>query len=398
MPKPGILSQLLGSNLTGRLVRVFLLQALAISMAVLVGIWATTKIIEDVLVREALVGEADHYWSLYDLQPGTARPNTRNLLGYLAHPQHGDEVPEWLAGLQPGYLRVQRADGAEPLVHISERNGARLYLVFDEIQVSRLVLLFGVAPLSVALLLIYLMTFLGYRSSTRATSPVVQLASRVSAIDFNRDDLQSLDFAGAGGSGDPEVQALADALQQFVGQLQQFLQRERNFTRNASHELRTPLAVMRANLDSLQRRMDPDAPHQRQLERMRRTVLDMEHLLVTLLMLAREDEARLPRETFILNDLLAERIDQVARAVDKPDVPIRLEAECLLQLNAPLKVAGIVFDNLLKNALSYTDEGAVTVRVSDDAVTVSDTGVGMTAQEIERAFFQENAEAVFNLT
>ena len=49
-----------------RLTRVFLIQILFISFATVFGVWATAQIIEQVLVKEALIKEADHYWSLYD--------------------------------------------------------------------------------------------------------------------------------------------------------------------------------------------------------------------------------------------------------------------------------------------------------------------------------------------
>ena len=45
-----------------RLTRVFLIQILFISFATVFGVWATAQIIEQVLVKEALIKEADHYW------------------------------------------------------------------------------------------------------------------------------------------------------------------------------------------------------------------------------------------------------------------------------------------------------------------------------------------------
>lgn len=372
-------------TLTGRLVRVFMLQALAISLAVVVGVYGAAKVVERVLVREALEGEAAHYWSLFAEQPGHPRPNTANLTGYLQHPRYGDPIPAWLQGLNEEYQRVERPRGDHPLVHVSARDGARLYLVFEEVQVSRLALLFGVAPLSVVLLLIYALTWFSYRSSSRAISPMVQLAERVNEIDAADDDLNHLDFDVDAPPGSEE-RVLSDALQAFLHRINEFLTRERNFTRNASHELRTPLAVMRANLDALERRQATGQALDAPLERMRRTVNDMEKLLETLLLLAREDESRLPREAVILNDLLAERLEQVGRAESKPGVTARLEADCLLQAHAPQRVLAIVFDNLLRNAMKYTDQGQVVARVGDQFVEIADTGRGMDDDTLGRLF------------
>jgi signal transduction histidine kinase len=388
-----------GGTLRRNLVRVFLMQALAISVAVVLGVFAAAKIVEQVLVNEALDGEAEHYWALHAANPEYPRPNTRNLRGYLRHPQHGDSIPEWLSDLEPGFRRVETANG-DPLVHVSDQAGARLYLVFDEIQVSRLAFYFGVAPLSLVLLLVYTLTFIGYRLSRSAVSPVVQLASQVESIDARAQVLEVPDFQ-IRAPADSEVQVLASALQAFVERINEFVRRERNFTRNASHELRTPLAVMRANLDALQRRAGEQAGFAEPLARMRRTVGDMEKLLETLLILAREDESRLPREAIIVNDLLQERIDQVQRATGNQAVAVQLDAECLLQLHAPQRVLSIVVDNVLRNAISYTADGTVTVRVRPGGIAFEDDGPGMSAELLERIFepFErgESGQAGFGL-
>ncbi|NNL95061.1 MAG: HAMP domain-containing histidine kinase, partial [Xanthomonadales bacterium] len=370
----------LGTNL----VRVFLLQALAISVAVVVGVFAAAKVVEHMLVNEALDGEAEHFWALYDQDPEFSRPNTRNLLGFLRHPQHGDNIPLWLADLEPGFQRVETIEG-EPLVHVSDRGQARLYLVFDEIQVSRLGFFFGVAPLSLVLLLVYTLTYIGYRLSRTAVSPLVQLAAKVEAIDARASELVIPDLE-VKAPADSEVQILAATIQEFMSRIGEFVQRERNFTRNASHELRTPLAVMRANLDSLERRAGEDSELAVPLERIRRTVGDMEKLLETLLILAREDESRLPREGVIINDLLSERISQLGRAMGDEGARINLHAECLLQIHAPTRVLAIIFDNIIRNAVRYSGDDNVSVRVAPGLVEVRDRGRGMDEQLLKHVF------------
>lgn len=374
----------LSGNLRSNLVRVFLLQILAISVAVVLGVWGAAKVVEQILVKEAMDGEAAHFWALYAKDSSQARPNTLNLYGYLRHKDHGDVIPGWLVDEEPGFRRVNHGDN-QPLVHVSDKGDARLYLLFDEIQVSRLAMFFGVAPLSLVLLLAYTIAWFGYRLSRNAVSPLIQLARKVEAFDARAVDLKELDFHIEAKS-DNEVLILASALKLFIERVNKFLQRERNFTRNASHELRTPLAVMHANLDVLQRRsMDHPELHV-PLERMQRTVRDMEKLLETLLILAREDESRLPREAIIINDLVIERIEQVVRALDKPSVKVSLKADSLVQLHAPAKVLAIVFDNLLRNAINYTDSGEVVVSITDDGLAVKDNGPGMDAELLKRVF------------
>ena len=56
-----------------RITRVYLLQLLLISLTTVLGVWATANIIEQVLVKQALIKEAEHYWSLLDDNPSQPR-------------------------------------------------------------------------------------------------------------------------------------------------------------------------------------------------------------------------------------------------------------------------------------------------------------------------------------
>ncbi|MGK7297486.1 MAG: sensor histidine kinase [Candidatus Wenzhouxiangella sp. M2_3B_020] len=380
------LNRFFRGSIKTKLIRVFVLQILAISVATVLGVYAAAFVVEQVLVREALNGEAEHFWSHREENPSFPLPNTNNLRGYMAAPGSQAPPPEWLQGLEPGFGREQSPSGQNPVVHVSERDGRRLVLVFDEMQVSSLAFYFGIAPLTGVLLLIYVLTWVGYLLSRRAVSTIVQLADAVRSFDFQEGNFDAFRLDDEfGQTADPDVLALMNALEQFSSRLQRFVARERNFTRNASHELRTPLAVLKGNLDLLQK--FPDMPKRDQvIQRMARTVSDMESLVETLLILARESESKLAWSSVVLNDLVAEQLDQVSRVMNKPDVDTSMTAECLLETEAPERVLGMIFHNLLRNAMTFTDSGEVSVHVDEHSVTIRDTGCGMSEADLERVF------------
>ncbi len=379
-------SHLFSGGIKTKLVKVFVLQLLAISVATVLGVYAAAWVVERVLVQEALNGEAEHFWSHYRADPDFALPHTNNLQGYMA--PGGDEahLPVWLQGQEPGFRRVDEAPGSEPVVHVSEDQADRLYLVFDEVQVSQLAFYFGVAPLTGVLLLIYILTWVGYVMSRRAVSTIVQLSDAVRNYDFRSGQLEELDPEDFGAGNDTETLALINAFNQFIHRLESFIQRERNFTRNASHELRTPLAVLRANLDLVTRKREADCPDAPTFERMARTVRDMENLVETLLILARESESRLNWSSVVINDSLADILDQVKRAIDRPEVATAIRATGVMEIEAPERVLAIVFTNLLRNALSYTEKGHVHVLIDRNGVIVQDSGCGMSEADLERMF------------
>jgi len=375
----------LQGGLNTKLVRVFVLQVLAISVATVMGVFGAALVVERVLVKEALTGEAEHFWEHYKKDSDFPLPNTNNLRGYMARQSTYVAVPEWLRDIPLGFHRVEDGSGASPVVYVSDHGADRLFLVFDEVQVSSLAFYFGIAPLTAVLLLIYLLTWIGYVLSRRAVSTVVQLADAVRNYDFNTGEFEKFESEAHGDSTDTEVATLVNAFNQFIDRMESFIQRERNFTRNASHELRTPLAVVKANLELLQRFDDPEK-RQRTIERMSRTVRDMESLVETLLILARETESKLSWSSVVLNDLLSETLDQVARALPNENIETRLDAKGLLEIDAPERVLAIVFTNLIRNAMTYTEAGTVSVGIDHRGISVKDTGLGMSESDLEHMF------------
>ena len=372
-------------GLHNKLVKAFLVQILLISLATLLGVFSAEKIVEKVLVRQALVGEAAHFWTRYQQNPDFPTPDTLNLKGYLAVDNGFANIPEPFQQKLPGYFRAD-FNGRKPIVYIEDHGSTRLYLVFDEEQVANLAFYFGVVPLSLVLLLIYLFAWLSYRQSRNAISPVIKLAYIVEQFDFRRQSLAQLDLNELRRTSDSDVIKLIDALDHFTERLEQFIQREKNFTRDASHELRTPLAVIKSSLALLQKRSDFLPNENQSIARIDHTLRDMESLIETLLLLAREESSPLPEEDVLINDLLIMLMEQVNQAIVNDKVSLEIEQNCLLLIPAVEKVLAILFSNLLRNAFIYTRQGVISITIGDRQVSISDTGIGMSQHQLEHVF------------
>ncbi len=368
-----------------KLIKAFLLQILLISLATLLGVFSAEQIVEKVLVRQALVGEAAHFWKRFQLNPNFPKPDTLNLKGYLAVGNNFVGIPKPLQQLQPGYFRTD-FNGRKPIVYVEDQENARLYLVFDEEQVADLAFYFGVAPLSLVLLLIYLFAWLSYRQSKNAISPVIKLAHIVEQFDFRSQSLTQLDLNDLRQTSDSDVIKLIDALDHFTERLEQFIKREKNFTRDASHELRTPLAVIKSSLALLQKRTDFQPNEIQSIAIIDNTLRDMEGLIETLLLLARGESSPLPEEDVLINDLLITLVEQINHALGNNKISVEIQQNCLLSMTAAEKVLGILFTNLLRNAFSYTPQGIITITIDGKQVSVSDTGVGMTQHQLQHVF------------
>jgi PAS domain S-box-containing protein len=177
------------------------------------------------------------------------------------------------------------------------------------------------------------------------------------------------------------------------------------FFSNVSHEFRTPLTLILGPVDELLgRATGVDEQARRELELIQRNGLRLAKLVNTLLdfsriqagrMQAHFEQADLPSVTAELASVFRSAIDRagLTLTVDCPplDQPVHLDRQMWEK----------VVLNLLSNALKYTFEGAITVRVgregTDAVVAVTDTGIGIPVAEMPRLFERfhriENARA-----
>ena len=76
-------------------------------------------------------------------------------------------------------------------------------------------------------------------------------------------------------------------------------------------------------------------------------------------------------------------------AAEQKSLALRLKVEGSPNVRAPKTAVSVVLDNLLGNAVKYTKDGEVTVRLEPDGVVSSDTGPGIPHDEQEKVFQRE---------
>jgi two-component system OmpR family sensor kinase len=189
-----------------------------------------------------------------------------------------------------------------------------------------------------------------------------------------------------------ELGQVARALNDAFDRLRESIERQRRFTADASHELRTPLATLSAEVQWALARERPPADYHESLEVCRRAATRMQTTVERLLRLARATSgAPVPPTAEVrLDELTAEVVRDVTPLAESQHVTIDavLDAVVIRGRADDLREA---ITNVVTNAVRYNVEGGrVQVRVTregDRAVlTVSDTGVGISADDLPMIF------------
>src|SRR5688500_16947719 len=104
----------------------FLLQATAIAVAAVLGVYGASLVVKRVLIQQALKEEAAHLWERLERDPAAEVPDTANLVGHLLTVGADRRaLPAELRDLSPGFHVLPREKGGA-LVEVEERGGHRL--------------------------------------------------------------------------------------------------------------------------------------------------------------------------------------------------------------------------------------------------------------------------------
>jgi signal transduction histidine kinase len=170
--------------------------------------------------------------------------------------------------------------------------------------------------------------------------------------------------------------------------LQDALEAQREFVANASHQLRTPLTGLRLRLEAAAD-ASPDAGVRDELFAAEDEVVRLAGLLSNLLVLAREGQEPPEPEPVDLERKAVKARERWQGEAAATGHEIRLDGEPGVRVMASPEDVGIILDNLIENALKYTEKGGEVLvrwgrRDGAGLISVCDEGPGLAAGEHER--------------
>ena len=191
-----------------------------------------------------------------------------------------------------------------------------------------------------------------------------------------------------------ELEQAAEVLADQNAQLQELDRLKDEFVALVSHELRTPLTSIMGYLELLEEDGDFLQAHQHQyLMTVSRNVRRLERLANDLLVLAQMDSGllELNMSNADLSPVLSEATTAALPAAQAKQIDLALRSDQLSPVRCdPVRIAQLI-DNLVSNAIKFTPErGRVEVSAvqtnGTTTLTVSDTGIGIPAEEMKHLF------------
>jgi signal transduction histidine kinase len=207
-----------------------------------------------------------------------------------------------------------------------------------------------------------------------------------------------------------KIESLVKDLRYEKEKAQNLAKLKSEFLNQVSHELRTPLAVIMGYVDCMIDGLygQIEVKHKDILKVVSKQSIDLKEMIDRILVFSRleADKARLRIETFPINKIVNDLIETYDFIGRQKGVEMRWQVpnETIAVTSDPERLKEIL-NNLLQNAVKFTSDGAVSIKLEQLSDTgsveleVSDTGIGIPSQHLNSIFdpfFQVNKTSTTN--
>lgn len=232
-----------------------------------------------------------------------------------------------------------------------------------------------------------------YITITKPMKRIQDALDQVIAGDFS----VRIDYMKGPDSGN-EIDEVITLLNHMIGELSGVETLRTDFVANVSHEMKTPMAVMQNYGTLLQSKELSDEKRIEYAKAITEQTRRLSALVTNILKLNKlENQQIYPNtETYDLGEQLCECMLEFEAVWEEKEIEIETDITDGVYIDADKELLSLVWNNLLSNALKFTEKGGtVTLNLyADDDyayIQVKDTGCGMTpetGQNIFKKFYQ----------
>ena len=167
----------------------------------------------------------------------------------------------------------------------------------------------------------------------------------------------------------------------------------RDFIANISHELKTPIGAISLLAETIADAKDDPAAVEKFSKSLSRESKRLTSLIKDVIQLSRFQSTELIGKADLvdLSTVVTEAVDRNSFKAEQRSIKINFEAPEGIEVYGDAEMLTVAIKNLIENAISYSDEGSIVgvgIRQSHGiaAVSVSDTGVGLSTEDQKRVF------------
>jgi signal transduction histidine kinase len=345
-------------------------------------LYVASEQMEEALVEQLISEEMEflvqRYFENSDYKP-SQRPNVEYYI--LADSTLSSTLPAEVETLDQGHheLFIDSVGGQRD-IFIRDEQQTRFLVIYDigtyedrETAFKQLIIFSVLAAIVFAI-------FLGYLLSGYLTKQLSLLTQQVENL--NPDNpYESLIKPKQ----EKEVAILAAAFDKYHRLFLGMITREKDFTTNVAHEIRTPLTSIRTSCELLAATKNLDAKSIDRLNFIMLSVDSMDEHAEALLFLARRQELRANNDIY-LKECVEDCLSHYKTEIYNRGLATEVSIESSVALRINRQALLLVLNNLIKNSITYTEQGSIRIAFAQNRLTVKDTGCGIESEQLAMIF------------
>ena len=190
-----------------------------------------------------------------------------------------------------------------------------------------------------------------------------------------------------------EIEKMTNALDKYIKQLDEYVERQHSFAAMASHELRTPLTVVQTSSDLIASMTDNEQIIS-QCQKIDRSTSNMADMIHALLAITRDQIPVEECNYIALSSLIHDALEDRRQSIEVNNITIDNQLDFRINnipdfddtLQCHINLLSVVINNLLSNAIKHSSNGTIQIDYDNNTLMIKDTGPGLDSDNIDKLF------------
>lgn len=266
------------------------------------------------------------------------------------------------------------------------KNEYEIYLGIDERYLEQSLDDVYSAIMVLNIIILIVLTLLGYLLINKTINPLKQILIELKVLQSNEDLSKRLKVVKT----NDEFEQLTISFNKMLENIENSVENIKQFSSDASHELKTPLTVIQGEIELCKNKGLSKEELEKTLLKVDVEQKKLQEIIKNFLLLSRLDKEVLKNKKASLDKVLFEAIELNLEAIENKNLELQLDIQEELDVSFDEKYLYIVINNLLTNAIKYTNSGYINISTDKKAnkivLSVKDSGIGISNEDKNRIF------------
>lgn len=281
-----------------------------------------------------------------------------------------------------GYIEMQQSSNSARYL-LARQLKAKIYYPIKKI---RWIIYYG---LFISMGLIVIVSVWIARYLTKPITQIKNVAQAIAEGDVDREiNIERKDEFGTLAE---SLDRMASRLRADTEQIKKYAEKQRQFFADITHEIRNPLHTISGALEMLELENLPAEKKTKYIRSAQNQTERISRLFKDLLTLQRydSDEHFIETKQFDLAKIAEHMVEWYGDRAEEKGISFKIDRHPCKAVGDPGKIEQVI-DNLISNALKYTNEGHVRLSYAAEnehvKVLVEDSGIGISGEHLDRLF------------